>query len=76
MNQLLSQEEVRVNGEKVEAEALTVNLDFRGEAERPAITFYIEFDGKLKPGEENVYECSYEPGTAEYDYEVDISGWI
>ncbi len=70
MNQLLSQEEIRVNGEKVEAEALTVNLDFRGKAEKPAITFYIEFDGKLKPGEENVYECSYEPGTAEYDYEV------
>jgi len=47
-----------------------VNLDFRGKAEKPAITFYIEFDGKLKPGEENVYECSYEPGIAEYDYEV------
>jgi len=70
MNQLLSQEEIRVNGERAEAEALTVNLDFRGEAEKPAITFYIEFDGKLKPGEENVYECSYEPGVAEYDYEV------
>ncbi|HDD66924.1 MAG TPA: hypothetical protein ENG52_04815 [Nitrososphaeria archaeon] len=70
MNQLLSQEEIRVNGEKTEAEALTVNLDFRGEAEKPAITFYIEFDGKLKPGGENAYECSYEPGVAEYDYEV------
>ena len=69
MNDLLSSEEIRVNGVRVEAEALMINLDFRGEAERPAITFYIEFRGGLKPGE-NVYECVYEAGTAEYDYEV------
>jgi len=70
MNQLLSQEEIRLNCEKVEAEALTVNLDFRGEAERPSIFFYIEFKGRLNRGGRNVYECRYEPGTAEYDYEV------
>lgn len=69
MNDLLSSEEIRVNGVRVGAEALMVNLDFRGEAERPTITFYIEFRGELKPGE-NIYECLYEPGTAEYDYEV------
>jgi len=70
MNELLSEEEVRINGEKVKAEALTVNLDFRGEAERPSISFYIEFKGRLNRGGRNVYECRYEPGTAEYDYEV------
>ena len=38
MNQLLSREEIRINGERVEAEALTINLDFRGEAEKPTIS--------------------------------------
>lgn len=69
MNDILSSEEIRVNGVRVKAEALMVNLDFRGEARKPTITFYIEFRGKLKPVE-NIYECLYEPGSAEYDYEV------
>lgn len=69
MNEILSEEEIRVNGEKVEAEALTVNLDFRGAAELPTLTFYIEFYGKLERGL-NSYECSYEGGVAEYDYEI------
>ena len=69
MNELLGEEEVKVNGDIVRPEALTVNLDFRGEAEKPAITFYIEFEGSLNPGGENIYECRYEPGAAEYDYE-------
>lgn len=70
MNELLREEEVIVNEKRVEVEALTVNLDFRGAAELPTITFYIEFAGKLKPREVNVYECSYESGIADYDYEV------
>ena len=70
MNELLKQEEVMINGERVEVEALTVNLDFRGEPEHPTLTFYIEFRGKLKRGGENTYECRYESGIAEYDYEV------
>jgi len=70
MNQLLSREEIRINGERVKAEALTINLDFRGEAEKPTISFYIEFAGKLNSNGENVYENRYEPGIAEYDYEV------
>jgi len=70
MNELLKEEEVIINGEKVEAEALTVNLDFRGRPEDPTLTFYIEFRGELRHGEENTYECYYESGIAEYDYEV------
>lgn len=70
MNQLLSEEEILVNEERVNAEALTINLDFRGEAERPTISYYIEFAGKLNLNDENVYENKYEPGIAEYDYEV------
>ncbi len=70
MNELLRTEEIWVNSVRVYPEALTVNLDFRGEAEKPTISFYIEFKGKLNPGAENVYECRYEPGPAEYDYEV------
>jgi len=70
MNNLLSREEILVNGERVEAEALAINLDFRGAPERPTITYYIEFAGELNPDRENVYENRYEPGIAEYDYEV------
>ena len=70
MNSLLSKEVIMINGEKVSAEALTINLDFRGAAENPTISFYIEFCGKLLHGRRNVYECSYDEGVAEYDYEV------
>ncbi len=69
MNTLLREEEIRVNGERVEAEALTVNLDFRGAPELPTLIFYIEFQAPLNKGE-NEYLCMYEPGRAEYDYEV------
>jgi len=70
MNSLLSEEVILINGEKVSAEALTINLDFRGMAESPAISFYIEFRGNLLHGGRNVYECFYGEGVAEYDYEV------
>jgi len=70
MNALLSEEVILINGERVSAEALTINLDFRGMAESPVISFYIEFRGKLLHGGRNVYECFYEEGVAEYDYEV------
>lgn len=69
MNKILEEEEIRVNGESVKAEALTVNLDFRGAAELPTLVFYIEFSGKLRKGI-NSYECWYEEGVAEYDYEI------
>lgn len=69
MNELLGEEEVRVNGRRVEVEALTVNLDFRGAPELPAISFYIEFEGELRKGI-NKYECLYDSGEAEYDYEI------
>ncbi|OYT68070.1 MAG: hypothetical protein B6U65_00520 [Candidatus Wolframiiraptor sp. EX4484-121] len=70
MNSLLSREAILINGERVSAEALTINLDFRGAAESPVISFYIEFRGKLFRGGRNVYECFYDEGVAEYDYEV------
>lgn len=69
MNGLLSEEEVRINGEKTGAEVLTVSLDFRGAPELPTLTFYIEFKGRLRKGV-NEYLCLYDSGTAEYDYEV------
>jgi len=69
MNGLLKEEKIEVNGRVVEAEALTVNLDFRGAPELPTLTFYIEFQAHLSRGE-NEYLCTYEPGRAEYDYEI------
>lgn len=69
MNYLLQQEEVYVNDERVEVEVSMINLEFRGAAELPSIIYIIEFRGKFKSGL-NVYECRYEPGVAEYDYEV------
>jgi len=70
MNSLLKDEVIKINERRVEAEALTINLDFRGSANYPTISFYIEFRGDLIYGERNIYECIYDPGVAEYDYEA------
>ncbi len=69
MNYLLQQEEVYVNDERVEVEVSMINLEFRGAAELPSIIYILEFSGKLRDGS-NIYECRYESGVAEYDYEV------
>jgi hypothetical protein len=69
MNYFLRQEEVYVNDERVDVEVSMINLEFRGAAELPSIIYIIEFIGKIRSGL-NVYECRYESGVAEYDYEV------
>ncbi|MEM1583525.1 MAG: hypothetical protein QXF28_06335 [Nitrososphaerota archaeon] len=69
MNEFLREEKVLVNDEEVGVEALLVDLDFRGSPELPTITYLIEFYTKLCSGL-NKYECHYEMGLAEYDYEV------
>ncbi|MCL7402825.1 MAG: hypothetical protein LZ172_00520 [Thaumarchaeota archaeon] len=69
MNYFLRQEEVYVNNERVDVEVSMINLEFRGAAELPSIIYIIEFSGKIRDGL-NIYECRYEAGVAEYDYEV------
>lgn len=69
MNEFLREEKVIVNREEIEVEAYMVSLDFRGCPELPTIKYLIEFEGKLVRGL-NIYECYYEKGEAEYDYEI------
>jgi len=69
MNYFLQQEEVYVNDERVDVGVSMINIEFRGAAELPSIIYIIEFSGKIRGGL-NVYECGYESGVAEYDYEV------
>lgn len=69
MNEFLREEKVVVNKKEVEVEALMVSLDFRGSPDLPTTTYLIEFEGDLMKGL-NIYECYYEKGVAEYDYEV------
>ncbi|MCX8192959.1 MAG: hypothetical protein N3G77_04015 [Nitrososphaeria archaeon] len=69
MNEFLREEKVLVNKKEVEVEPIMVSLDFRGSPELPTITYLIEFHAKLFNGL-NEYECYYEEGMAEYDYEV------
>ena len=67
MQSALLEEDVRINGTKVEPLVLWTVLDFLAFAELPYYTFFIEFEGPAKEGE-NCFENKYESWTAEYDY--------
>ncbi|MEN2974668.1 MAG: hypothetical protein ABDH32_03700 [Candidatus Caldarchaeales archaeon] len=69
MNEFLREEKVLVNKKEVEVEVSMVSLEFRGSPELPTPVYLIEFRGELLNGL-NIYECFYEKGVAEYDYEV------
>ncbi|MEM0078742.1 MAG: hypothetical protein QXK95_02975 [Nitrososphaerota archaeon] len=69
MNEFLEEEKIIINNRRVEAKVTIVNLEFRGAPELPTIIYIIEFSGELVNGL-NVYECYYEGGVAEYDYEI------
>ncbi|NPA84624.1 MAG: hypothetical protein GXO07_01300 [Crenarchaeota archaeon] len=65
----LSKEEIRINGERAEARVVWAVLEFLGFAELPYYSFFVEFEGPHKEGE-NCFENSFEPWVAEYDYEA------
>jgi len=69
MQELLDEEEVVVNGERVRPRVLGATLGFRGEPEEPYILFFIHFKGSPAEGL-NYYENVYEEETADYPYEV------
>lgn len=69
MQYYLDQEDVKVNGSPVYPRVADVEIGFRGDYSYPYITFFILFASKLRIGL-NVYEDSYEPETAGYDYRV------
>ncbi len=69
MQSFLDREEVLVNGRRVRPVVKTVSIDHRGFAEFAYVSFIIYFRGRFTRGL-NSYENRYEPGVAEYDYEV------
>lgn len=69
MQELVDQEEVVVNGERVRPKVVIVDIGFRGRRDRVFIVFALRFRAPLRPGR-NVYENRYEPEAIEYNYEA------
>ncbi|WP_228546746.1 hypothetical protein [Hyperthermus butylicus] len=69
MQELVDQEEVKVNGERVRPKVAMVDIGFRGRSSRVYIVFALRFRAPIRPGV-NVYENRYEPEPIEYDYEA------
>lgn len=69
MQSFLDAEEVRINGKPVYPRVIDVDIGFRTSYKYPYITYLIVFHGELKRGV-NVYEDTYEPEVAEYNYRV------
>ena len=69
MQELVDQEEVRVNGERVRPKVAMVDIGFRGRRDRVFIVFALRFRAPVRPGR-NVYENRYEPEEIEYSYEA------
>lgn len=69
MQQLIDQEKVVVNGQRVRPVVEMVDIGFRGRPTRPFIVFAVSFKAPLKPGV-NTYENTYEPETISYNYEA------
>lgn len=67
MQAFLDEEEIRINGRRVEAKVVYVDIGLMA-INRPYIVFLIEFGGELRRGV-NVYEDFYEEEIAEYPYE-------
>lgn len=69
MQNFLDEEKVIVNGKRCRPEVKIVDIGFRGNYNRPYITFLITFKANIKKGN-NFYENEYEPEIAEYDYKA------
>lgn len=69
MQELVDQEEVVVNGERVRPRVEMVDIGFRGSRSRVFIVFALRFRAPLRRGR-NVYENRYEPEEIEYSYEA------
>ncbi|MEM4903513.1 MAG: hypothetical protein QXL28_00870, partial [Desulfurococcaceae archaeon] len=69
MQYFLDLEEVKINDKRTYPRVRDVEIGFRGDYNHPYITFFITFTGELRAGL-NIYEDSYEPEIAEYDYKV------
>ncbi len=69
MQYFLDNEIVKINNTRVYPKVIDVDIGFAGGFERPYIKYVIVFDAPLKDGL-NVYEDTYEPEVAEYDYVV------
>jgi hypothetical protein len=69
MQELIDQEEVVVNGERVRPKVVGVDIGFRGRSTRVFIVFAVRFQAPVRSGV-NVYENRYEPEEIEYNYEA------
>lgn len=69
MQELVDQERVVVNGERVRPRVAMVDIGFRGRKNRVFIVFALRFTAPIRPGV-NVYENHYEPEEIEYSYEA------
>ncbi|MEM0002176.1 MAG: hypothetical protein QXS24_06510 [Desulfurococcaceae archaeon] len=69
MQYFLDQETVKINNKQVYPRVIDVELGFKGDYSYPYIMFFIKFIGEFRKGI-NIYEDTYEPEIAEYDYRV------
>ncbi len=69
MQELVDQEKVIVNGEKVRPRVVMVDIGRRGRRGRVFIVFALRFQAPLRPGV-NVYENYYDVEDIDYDYEA------
>jgi len=69
MQELVDQEQVVVNGERVRPKVAMVDIGFRGSRSRVYIVFALRFRAPVRSGR-NVYENKYEPEEIEYSYEA------
>ncbi len=67
MQEILDQEEVVINGEKVKPKVTGIDLGFKGTPEEPFLAFFIYFKGKPRKGL-NYYENIYSAERSEYPY--------
>ena len=70
MEEILSKERVMFNGEEVKVKVANVTLSSEPKRRLGFVNYVLESKVNLSPGEENTYENTYEPGVAEYGYEV------
>lgn len=67
MQSFLDEEETTINGSPARPEVISIDIGFRGDQNRPFISFLITIDAEIRRGI-NVYENRYEPDIFEYDY--------
>ncbi len=70
MQSFIDEEVVKVNGERVHPRVVAVDIGVSNGGERAYAYFLIEFQGRLRINDFNVYEDTYESERADYDYVV------